>query len=52
MYNIYNVHEENMTKDSKIRFLFKKIQYEGLSNTIEALKTKITTDPPGTVFVL
>ena len=49
MYNIYAQHGESMAEDAKIRFLFKKIQHTGLSSTIEAMKAKITTEPPGTV---
>ena len=49
MYNIYQTHGEEMTEDTKIRFLFKKIDYQGLSNTVEAMKTKIATEVPGTV---
>ena len=44
MYNIYAQHKEEMTKDAKIRFLFKKIQHTGLSSAIEAMKAKITTE--------
>ena len=49
MYNIYAQHDEAMAEDAKIRFLFKKIQHSGLSSVIEAMKAKITQDPPGTV---
>ena len=38
-----------MTEDAKIRFLFKKIQHSGLESDVEAMKAKITTEPPGTV---
>ena len=38
-----------MTEDAKIRFLFKKIDYQDLSKTVEAMSTKITTGVPGTV---
>ena len=38
-----------MAEDAKIRFLFKKIQHSGLSSAIEAMKAKITLEPPGTV---
>ena len=49
MYNIYETHGEKMGEDAKIRFLFRKINHVGLSNAIEAMKAKITTEPPGTV---
>ena len=49
MYNIYQVHREEMTEDAKLRFLLKKIDHPGLSKTIEAMKTKIATETPGTV---
>ena len=49
MYNIYAQHGEVMAEDAKIRFLFKKVQHTGLSSAIEAMKAKITTEPPGTV---
>ena len=48
MYNIYDLHGEKMTEDAKIRFVFKKVDHEGLQNTVEALKTKIATENPGT----
>ena len=47
--NIYDLHGEKMTEDAKIRFVFKKINHEGLQTTVEALKTKIATETPGTV---
>ena len=49
MYNIYEQHKEAMKEDAKIRFLFKKVQHSGLSSAIEAMKAKITMEPPGTV---
>ena len=49
MYNIYDTHGEKMAEEAKIRFLFRKIHHVGLSNAIEAMKAKITTEPPGTV---
>ena len=49
MYNIYQDHGEEMTEDAKLRFLFKKIDYPGLSKNIEAMKTKIATETPRTV---
>ena len=49
MYNIYAQHGEEMSEDAKIRFLFKKIQHSALSSAIEAMKSKITTDTPGSV---
>ena len=49
MYNIYETHGEVMTEDSKIRFLFKKIQYSWLDSAIEAIKSNITTETTGKV---
>ena len=49
MYNIYSRHGEIMTEDAKIRFLFKKVQHQGLESAVEAMKAKITTEPAGTV---
>ena len=49
IYNIYQTHGEEMTEEAKIRFLFKKIDHEGLSKTIEAMKSKITTEAVGAV---
>lgn len=49
MYNIYAQHGEIMTEDAKIRFLLKKIQHSGMESAVEAIKSKITTKPTGTV---
>eukprot|EP00957_Ditylum_brightwellii_P085481 6501963-Ditylum_brightwellii.AAC.1 len=40
---------EPMEEDTKIRFLFKKIEYQGLQALIEALNVRITTGGPGSV---
>ena len=44
MYNIYETHGEPMTKDAKIRFIFKKISHKGLIKFCKAMKMKITTE--------
>ena len=49
MYNIYDTHGEAISEEAKIRFLFKKYNHEGLTKTIKAMKTKITTKVIGTV---
>ena len=49
MYNIYKKHGEVMTEDATILFLFKNIQHSGLAISVEAMKAKITTEPPGAV---
>ena len=49
MYNIYAQHKEPMKEEAKIRFLLKKVQHSGLASAIEAMKAKITTEPPGTI---
>ena len=38
-----------MTEDAKLRFLFKKIDHQGLSKTVEAMKTNIVTEALGVV---
>ena len=43
MYNIFEKEEEPMTEDAKIRFLFKRVQHQGLQPAIEALKVKQST---------
>jgi hypothetical protein len=49
MFNIYEVHGEAMTEEAKIRFIFKKINHEGLQSTLDAMKTKIATEVAGAV---
>eukprot|EP00957_Ditylum_brightwellii_P059685 4530976-Ditylum_brightwellii.AAC.1 len=46
---IYFRELELMEEDSKIRFLFKKIDHQDLQATIETLKVCITTGGPGSV---
>ena len=41
MYNIYKTRGEEMSEEAKIRVLFKKIGHEGLSKTIDAIKTMV-----------
>ena len=38
-----------MTEDAKVRFLIKKCLCPGLKDSVAALKTKISTEVPGTV---
>ena len=47
VYNIYDAHGEVMSDEANIRFLFKKINHEGLVKTVEAMKTKIATEVIG-----
>eukprot|EP00957_Ditylum_brightwellii_P197962 15081167-Ditylum_brightwellii.AAC.1 len=47
MFNIYFKEGEPMKEDAKIRFLFKKIENQGLQEAVEALKACITTGGPG-----
>ena len=49
MYNIYSQQKEPRTEDAKVRFLLKKTQCPGLSDAIAALKTRLSTEPPGTI---
>ena len=44
MYNIYQTGSEEMTEEAKLRYFFKKIDHEGLSKTVEAMKTNIATE--------
>ena len=49
MYNIYLQQNEPRTEDAKVRFLLKKTQCPGLADAIAALKTRLSTEPPGTI---
>ena len=49
MHNIYANYSEVVIEDSKIRFLFKKVQHSGLESAVETMKAKITMEPTGTV---
>jgi hypothetical protein len=49
MFNVYEVHGEAMTEEAKIRFLFKKINHEGLRLTLDAMTTKFATEVAGAV---
>eukprot|EP00957_Ditylum_brightwellii_P145495 11078648-Ditylum_brightwellii.AAC.1 len=49
MFTIYFREGEPMEEDAKIRFLFKKIEHQGLQASIEALKVCINTVGPGSV---
>lgn len=44
MYNIYEKEGDPMSEDSRIRFLFKKVQHPGLQGAIEALKARLATN--------
>lgn len=43
MFNIFDKEGEEMSDEAKVRFLFRKVQHEGLRNSIEALKALETT---------
>ena len=49
MFNIYKDQEEPMTEEAKVRFLLKKVQCPGLVSAVSSLKTRISTEPPGTI---
>ena len=51
MFNIFEQQGEPMTDEAKIRFFLKKIQHPSLQATVESLKTRMTTDPPGTITI-
>lgn len=42
MYNIYDKEGEPMTDEAKVRFLFKRVQHDKLTSSIDALKAQIT----------
>jgi len=42
MYNIYEKEGEPMTDEAKVRFLFKRVQHDKLTSSIDALKAQIT----------
>jgi len=43
MFNIFEKEGEAMAEEAKVRFLFRKIEHQGLRNSIEALKALETT---------
>ena len=49
MFNIFEQQKEPMTEEAKVRFLLKKVLHPQLSETVEALRTRLSTDPPGTI---
>ena len=51
MFNIFEQQKEPMTEEAKVRFLLKKVQHPQLEAVVESLKTRMTTDPPGTITV-
>ena len=51
MYNIFEQQGELMTDEAKVRFFLKKINHPSLQAVVESLKTRLTTDPPGTITV-
>ena len=51
MFNIFEQQKEPMSEEAKVRFLLKKIQHPQLEAVVESLKTRMTTDPPGTITV-
>ena len=49
MFGIYEQHEEPMSVEAQVRFLFNKINNAGLESTIAALKVDIMQKPKGSV---
>ena len=49
MFNIYEKHNEALSPEAKLRFLFSKIGNTGLESAVAAMKVKIATEPPNTV---
>ena len=49
MFNIFEQQGEEMTEDSKVRFLLHKTQNTGLTSTVSAIKACLSTDPLGTI---
>ena len=49
MFQIFKEQGEEMTEDSRIRFLLKKVQHAALQGSVESLKAQISLSDPGTV---
>ena len=49
MFGVYEDHEEKMTPDAQIRFLFSKINNSGLEPSIAALRVDVMQKPKGSV---
>lgn len=51
MFNIFEQQNEPWPEEAKIRFFLKKIQHPQLEAVVESLKTRFSTDPPGTITI-
>ena len=49
MFNIFETQREPMPEEARIRFLLKKTQCPQLQTMVASLKTRMTTEPPGTI---
>lgn len=49
MFNIYEKYGEGLTLETRIRFLFSKINNPGLSSSVAAMTANIATEPASTV---
>ena len=49
MFNIFEKHDEALSPEAKLRFLFSKIRNTGLDSAAAAMKVKIATEPSKTV---
>ena len=49
MFNIFDKQNEPRTEEAKVCFLLKKTQCPGLSSAVASLKTRVSTEPPGTI---
>ena len=50
IYTIYRDEGGELSEDTKVRFIFKKITHLGLNNTVEAMKARITTSTTPTSY--
>ena len=51
MFNIFEQQNEPWTEEMKVRFFLKKVQHPQLEAVVESLKTRFSTDPPGTITI-
>ena len=49
MFNIFKNQSEPMTDEAKVHFLLKKTQCPQLANAVASMKTRLLTEPPGTI---
>ena len=49
MFNIFSNQNEAKSEEAKVRFLLKKTQCPGLQSAVSSLKTRLSTEPPGTI---